>query len=166
MIKQAYLAGGCFWGMEKHLRELHGVIDTQVGYMGGQNSAPTYEQVCQGNTGHAEVVCVTYDESQLSFKQLIRYFFRMHDPTTLNRQGGDIGSQYRSAIFTSDESEKIIISGLISQIDNSQVFRGKIVTSIEPSEKFYEAEAYHQDYLEKNPNGYNCHLLRDDFSFD
>jgi methionine-S-sulfoxide reductase len=164
-IMFAYLAGGCFWGMEKYLRDLPGVIETEVGYIGGESSSASYMQVKNGTTGHAEAVQVKYDSSKLTYEALIRYFFRIHDPTTLNRQGNDLGTQYRSAIFTNDENEKKIIEQLIKKIDGTRAYKGPIVTKIEPFKAFHPAEDYHQDYLVKNPDGYNCHLLRADFNF-
>lgn len=164
-MKYAYLAGGCFWGMEKYLRKLPGVIDTEVGYMGGEADQAQYKYVSQGKTNHAESVRVKYDEKVISFEQIIRYFFRIHDPTTKDRQGNDIGSQYRSSIFTNDENEKKIIQELINKIDKEKAYEDKIVTKIEEFKDFFVAEDYHQDYLKNNPNGYNCHLLRPDFKF-
>lgn len=165
-MKTAYLAGGCFWGMEKYLRSLPGVIDTEVGYIGGEDdSKAMYTYVKTGTTGFAEAVRVNYDENQLEYKALIRFFFRIHNPTTLNQQGNDKGTQYRSTIFTNDENEKKIIKELIEKIDNSKTYKDKVSTTIEPLKVFHDAEDYHQDYLKKNPNGYDCHLIRPDFSF-
>ena len=164
-MKFAYLAGGCFWGMEKYLRQLPGVKDTEVGYVGGAPDKATYKNVSKGSTGHAESVKVEYDENELSYEALIRYFFRIHDPTTKDRQGNDIGTQYRSTIFTNDESEKKTIQDLIKKIDNEGAYKDPVVTTVEEYKGFHEAEDYHQDYLKKNPNGYNCHLLRADFKF-
>jgi peptide methionine sulfoxide reductase msrA/msrB len=164
-MKFAYLAGGCFWGMEKYLRQLPGVKDTEVGYIGGSPDEATYKHVSKGGTNHAESVRVEYDESELSYEALIRYFFRIHDPTTKNRQGNDIGTQYRSTIFTNDENEKKVIKDLIKKIDDEGAYPNPIVTTIEDFKGFHAAEDYHQDYLKKNPNGYNCHLLRADFKF-
>ena len=159
MIKKAYLAGGCFWGMEKYLRNLDGVQSTQVGYIGGDLSKTTYDDVKTGKTGHAEAVEVSYDERILPYRNLIKFFFRIHDPTTLNRQKNDIGTQYRSAIFTNDESEVATIKDLVKKINDSNYFDSQVVTKIESFKKFITAEEYHQDYLVKNPNGYNCHLI-------
>lgn len=164
-MKHAYLAGGCFWGMEKYLRKLPGVIDTEVGYIGGAKDVASYKDVTTGATGHAESVRVDYDENNISYQAIIRYFFRIHDPTTLNRQGNDRGTQYRSAIFTNDKNEKKIIKELIEKINKSKAYDAKIVTSIEEFKGFHPAEDYHQDYLKKNPNGYSCHLIRPDFTF-
>lgn len=165
-MKTAYLAGGCFWGMEKYLRSLPGVLDTEVGYIGGEDDTKaSYNNVKTGTTGFAEAVRVNYDENELSYKSLIRFFFRIHDPTTKNRQGNDIGTQYRSAIFTNDEGEKKVIEELIEKINKAKVYENPVSTLIEPQKQFHDAEDYHQDYLKKNPNGYNCHLIRPDFPF-
>ena len=164
-MKFAYLAGGCFWGMEKYLRTLPGVKNTDVGYIGGAPTKASYDNVKTGSTGHAEAVRVEYDENEISFQAIIRFFFRIHDPTTLNRQGNDKGTQYRSAVFTNDESEKKVIKELSEKIDKTNAYDGKIVTTIEDYKEFHLAEDYHQDYLKKNPNGYNCHLIRPDFPF-
>lgn len=164
-MKFAYLAGGCFWGMEKYLRKLPGVKDTEVGYIGGASEVASYDNVKHGSTGHAESVRVEYNEEEISFQEIIRYFFRIHDPTTLNRQGNDKGTQYRSAIFTNDDNEKKVIKELVEKIDKSKTYDNKITTSIEEYKEFHAAEKYHQDYLKNNPGGYNCHLLRPDFKF-
>lgn len=152
-MKTTYLAAGCFWGVQYKLDQLAGVIETEVGYMGGDTENPTYEQVCRFETGHAEVVKVVYDETVLTFENLLRYFFSIHDPTELNRQGPDIGTQYRSAIFTKDEEEiKIALDVIVSLDDRNK----KIVTTIESKQNYYRAEEYHQKYLMKNPG--RCHL--------
>ena len=167
MTSKAYLAGGCFWGMEKYLKTLDGVLDTNVGYIGGDQSKTTYNDVKTGQTGHAEAVEVLYDNSKLKYRDLIKFFFRIHDPTTLNRQKNDIGTQYRSAIFTNDTDEKNTINDLIEKINQSKYFDSEVVTKTENFEKFILAEDYHQDYLVKNPNGYNCHLINPkQFSFE
>jgi len=155
------LAGGCFWGVEHLLRELPGVIDTQVGYTGGAKQNPTYEDVCSGRTGHAEAVQVTFDPTRVTYEEILRYFFRLHDPTTLNRQHNDIGSQYRSAIFYHDEEQREIAERVREEVDRSGQWEDPVVTEIVPATEFYDAEAYHQDYLVKHPGGYNCHFLRD-----
>jgi peptide methionine sulfoxide reductase msrA/msrB len=165
VLKSAFLAGGCFWGMEKYLRKLDGVENTEVGYTGGDKTKGAYEYVKTGSTGHAEAIRVDYDESKLSYESIIRYFFRIHDPTTINQQGNDKGTQYRSSVFTNDESEKKVVLEMITKIDSSKVLGEPVVTKIEPLSKFFDAEDVHQDYLVKNPNGYNCHLLRPDFPF-
>ena len=155
-IKKAYFAGGCFWGMEDLFRTRVGVIDTEVGYIGGQNENPTYEN----HPGHAEGLEIIYDNTKTSFKELLDYFFRVHDPTTLDRQGNDRGSSYRSAIFIQDEQEKEDAQEIFKIVDDSGRWPGKVVTTLEPYTKFWPAEAYHQDYLIKSPNGYTCHFER------
>ena len=155
-IKKAYFAGGCFWGMEDLFRTRAGVIDTEVGYIGGQNENPTYEN----HPGHAEGLEIIYDNTKTSYKELLDYFFRVHDPTTLDRQGNDRGSSYRSAIFIQDEQEKEDAQEIFKIVDDSGRWPGKVVTTLEPYTKFWPAEAYHQDYLIKNPNGYTCHFER------
>jgi len=154
----ATFAGGCFWGMEDLIRKIPGVIATEVGYTGGKTENPTYNTVKLGDTGHAEAIQVLFDPATLSFEKLLEFFFRMHDPTTLDRQGGDIGSQYRSAVFFHDETQKMIAEKM-KQIA-SQKWKKPATTEITPARVFFPAEGYHQDYLEKNPNGYTCHSLR------
>jgi len=156
----ATLAAGCFWGVEHLLRQLPGVISTRVGYTGGTVANPTYERVCRGDTGHAEAVEVVFDPDQVSYEEVLRYFFRLHDPTTPNRQHNDIGSQYRSAIFTHSEEQLRIAEKVKAELDASGVFSRPVVTQIVPAGTFWEAEKYHQDYLIKHPGGYNCHVLR------
>ena len=157
----AYFATGCFWGAERRFWQLTGVLDTSVGYMGGKRPNPSYEQVCTGTTNHAEIVCVTYDPNQISYRRLLEEFWVMHDPTSLNRQGGDIGTQYRSAIFTTSKEQldealatKATYQGLLTAEGI-----GEIVTQIESADShtYWTAEEYHQKYLAKNPNGYDCH---------
>ena len=157
----AYFATGCFWGAERRFWQLTGVLDTSVGYMGGKRPNPSYEQVCTGTTNHAEIVCVTYDPNQISYRRLLEEFWVMHDPTSLNRQGGDIGTQYRSAIFTTTKEQldealatKATYQGLLTAEGI-----GEIVTQIESADShtYWIAEEYHQKYLAKNPNGYDCH---------
>lgn len=156
MIKNAYLAGGCFWGLEELFREQKGVTDTEVGYQGGKNDNPTYEN----HPGHAEALKLTYDDTKTSFKELLDFFFRIHDPTTLNRQGNDVGTSYRSAIFYQDDEELAIARDVIKAVDESGLWKDPIKTSPESYTKFYSAEDYHQDYLQKNPGGYTCHYIR------
>ena len=157
----AYFATGCFWGAERRFWNLPGVAETNVGYMGGSLDQPSYESVCTGKTGHAETVRVTFNPEEISYQRLLIEFWTMHDPTSLNRQGGDIGSQYRSAIFTSNmnQFEIAFISELKYQGALSAAGLGEIVTEIESADgyKYWPAEEYHQRYLEKNPNGYDCH---------
>jgi peptide methionine sulfoxide reductase msrA/msrB len=156
----AVLAGGCFWGMEEIIRKIPGVIQTTVGYAGGATASPTYEQVCTGDTGHAEAVQVVFDPGRLSYEELLNYFFRMHDPTTLNRQHNDVGTQYRSAIFYTSEAQKQTAESAKTRWDKSGKFDRPITTVIADG-KFYPAEEYHQKYLVKHPGGYTCHVLRD-----
>jgi peptide methionine sulfoxide reductase msrA/msrB len=155
------LAGGCFWGMEEILRKIPGVIKTTVGYSGGTTTNPTYESICTGSTGHAEAIQVEFDSTRLSYEALLDYFFRMHDPTTLNRQHNDVGTQYRSAIFYTSEAQKQAAETVKAKWDASGKFRRPITTQIAAATKFYSAEEYHQKYLVKNPGGYTCHILRD-----
>lgn len=157
----AILAGGCFWGMEEILRKVPGVTKTTVGYSGGSTANPTYEQVCTGATGHAESIQIEFDPGQLSYEALLGYFFRMHDPTTLNRQHNDVGTQYRSAIFYLSEEQKKTAETVKAKLEAAKKFNRPITTEITKATAFYPAEAYHQKYLVKNPGGYNCHILRD-----
>lgn len=156
----AILAGGCFWGMQGILRGLPGVIKTTVGYTGGTVPNPTYELVCSHTTGHAEAVEIVFDPAKLSYEQLLGYFFRMHDPTTRNQQENDVGAQYRSAIFYTSAAQQQTAERVKTQVDKSGKWKNPIVTEITKATVFYPAEAYHQDYLQKNPGGYNCHYLR------
>ena len=161
MIEKAYFATGCFWGAERRFWNLSGVTATSVGYMGGTKENPTYKEVCTGITNHAETVEVQFDPSQISYERLLEEFWMMHDPTSLNRQGGDIGTQYRSEIFTTSEVQKQLAlkSRDIYQSALTQAGMGEICTLIEDAQKYtyWPAEEYHQRYLEKNPNGYDCH---------
>jgi peptide methionine sulfoxide reductase msrA/msrB len=157
----ALLAGGCFWGMENILRTIPGVVDTEVGYSGGELATPSYDDVTTGRTGHAESVRVTFNPQVLSYEALLGYFFRMHDPTTLNRQENDVGTQYRSAIFYMSEEQKRVAEAVKQRVDKSGKWKKPIVTQIVAAGKFWRAEDYHQDYLVHNPSGYNCHVLRD-----
>ena len=157
----AILAGGCFWGMEEILRTIPGVIKTTVGYSGGKTADPTYEQVCTGQTGHAESIEVVFDPAKLTYAKLLDYFFRMHDPTTANRQHNDVGTQYRSAIFYTTPEQTATAERVKAELDKSRRFNRPIVTEITPASKFYSAEEYHQKYLVKHPGGYTCHVLRD-----
>jgi peptide methionine sulfoxide reductase msrA/msrB len=156
----ATFAGGCFWGMEEILRKIPGVISTRVGYTGGATKNPTYKQVCTGATGHAEAVEITFDPTKTSYEKMLSVFFRMHDPTTLNQQHNDIGTQYRSAIFYHDDEQKKLAEEVKAKVEKSGRFKRPIVTEITQAGPFYEAEGYHQKYLEKNPGGYNCHYLQ------
>jgi len=157
----AILAGGCFWGMEEIIRKIPGVVKTTVGYTGGATPDPTYEDVCTGTTGHAESIQVVFDPARISYESLLDYFFRMHDPTTLNRQHNDAGTQYRSAIFYTSEEQKQTAERVKTRWDKSGKFKRPITTEITAATTFYPAEDYHQKYLVKNPGGYTCHILRD-----
>ena len=156
----ALLAGGCFWGMEEIIRKIPGVIQTTVGYTGGATADPTYGEVCNGATGHAEAIQVVFDPARLTYETLLDYFFRMHDPTTLNQQHNDVGTQYRSAIFYTSDQQKEIAARVKARWDKSGKFNRPITTEITPATKFYPAEEYHQKYLVKHPGGYTCHVLR------
>src|SRR5688572_10764823 len=158
----AVLAGGCFWGVEDILRDVPGVIDTDVGYTGGWLENPTYNDTHNGKSGHAEAVRVTFEPAVLSYEELLeQWFFRLHDPTTLNRQGNDIGTQYRSAIFPQTPEQNATAECVRARVAASGSWKRAITTSIEPASQWYTAEAYHQDYLRHNPGGYSCHFLRD-----
>lgn len=157
---KALLAAGCFWGVEELLRKYPGVLETEVGYCGGQAEEALYAKVKTGQTRHAESVLVTFDPQQLSYENLLRAFFKLHDPTTLNQQEGDIGPQYRSAIFYFDEVQKQMAEKIKAEVQESGVWKKPIVTEITKAEPFYSAEEYHQDYLQKNPAGYMCHYWR------
>lgn len=161
MSSIAYFATGCFWGAERRFWQMPGVIATSVGYMGGTQQNPTYEDVCTGSTGHAEMVKVSFDESKISYQRLLEEFWTMHDPTSLNRQGGDIGTQYRSVIYTTTPAQ------YVTAVSSRNVYQGvlsennldEIATEIISADgvEYFLAEEYHQRYLEKNPNGYDCH---------
>ncbi|MCB0333738.1 MAG: peptide-methionine (S)-S-oxide reductase MsrA [Bdellovibrionales bacterium] len=157
----AYLAGGCFWGMEDLLRTLPGVIETEVGYTGGSAGNPSYPIVSSGTSGHAESVKIVFDPTKTSYEELLHFYFRIHDPTTLNRQGNDRGTQYRSAIFYLSEEQKQTAEKVIAEVNASKKWDSPIVTEVTRAGEFYPAEGYHQDYLQKNPNGYTCHFIRD-----
>jgi methionine-S-sulfoxide reductase len=156
----ATLAGGCFWGMEDIIRAIPGVTRTDVGYTGGSVDNPTYEIVKLGTTNHAEAIEVEFDPSKITYSEILGYFFRMHNPTTVNQQGNDKGSQYRSAIFYHSDEQKIKALEAIKKVDASKKWDKPIVTQVLPASKFYKAEEYHQDYLKKNAGGYTCHWLR------
>ena len=157
----AYLAGGCFWGVEELLRAQPGVIETEVGYTGGTVPNPKYPQVHGGSTGHAEAVKIVFDPKRISFEDLLLFFFKMHDPTTLNRQGNDIGTSYRSAIFYLSDEQKETAERVKTRVDLAGAWKRPIVTEITEAGEWFPAEEYHQDYLEKNPGGYTCHFVRD-----
>jgi peptide-methionine (S)-S-oxide reductase len=155
-VQEATFAGGCFWCVESAFNQLRGVINAESGYSNGHDPAPTYESVCEGNTGHAEVVRVRFDPKKVSYQQLLEVFFAIHDPTTLNRQGNDVGVQYRSGIYTHDTEQAEQARAIIDQLSTSQVYRGNIVTEVKPVENYHPAEAYHQRYFEQNPNQGYC----------
>ncbi len=158
-LEVATLGGGCFWCLEAVYDQLKGVTDVVSGYSGGHINAPTYEQVCRGNTGHAEVVQVTFDPSVVTFRQILEVFFTIHDPTTLNRQGADVGPQYRSAIFYHSPEQKAVAEQVIADLTARKLWDRKIVTEVTPFEEFYPAEAYHQEYFARNPNQGYCQFV-------
>jgi peptide methionine sulfoxide reductase msrA/msrB len=161
-LETAILAGGCFWGMEDLLRKIPGVIETDVGYTGGSTDKPTYDIVKQGQSGHAESVRIVFDPKKLPYAELLeRWFFKMHDPTTKNRQGNDTGTQYRSAIFYTSDAQRKTAEEVKARVDSSKKWRNPVVTEIVAAGAFTPAEGYHQDYLQKNPGGYTCHYMRD-----
>jgi peptide-methionine (S)-S-oxide reductase len=157
-MRKIVLAGGCFWGVEAFLNTIVGITETKVGYANGRVPNPTYEMVCQLNTGYGEACYVEYDENKLPLERLLEEFWRIVDPTALNRQGPDVGSQYRTGIYYTDESDVEII--IKSKAEEQKKYDKKIVTEVKPLENFYVAEEYHQRYLQKNPNGY-CHIPRE-----
>ena len=158
--QEAILAGGCFWGLEHLIRSLPGVLTTEVGYTGGHTKNPSYRDICTGKTQHAEAVRILIDPSVMTYRNLLFYFFKMHDPTTLNRQENDQGSQYRSAIFYFNSDQKNISEEVIRTVDLSHAWTKPVVTSLEPASIFYVAETEHQDYLVHHPDGYQCHFIR------
>lgn len=155
----ATLAGGCFWCLEAVFENLKGVEKVESGYAGGHLDNPTYRQVCDGTTGHAEVVQVTFDPAVVSYKQLLQVFFAIHDPTTLNRQGADVGTQYRSAIFYHSAEQKATAEQVIAELTAENIWPGKIVTEVVPLERFYKAEDYHQGYFRANPQQGYCQAV-------
>jgi peptide-methionine (S)-S-oxide reductase len=157
--ERAVLAGGCFWGMQDLIRRLPGVISTRVGYTGGDVIDATYRN--HGN--HAEAIEILFDPETISYRQVLEFFFQIHDPTTLNRQGNDKGASYRSAIFYTDNEQKQTAAQIIGEINSSGLWPGKVVTELAPAGAFWEAEPEHQDYLEHYPNGYTCHFVRPDW---
>jgi peptide methionine sulfoxide reductase msrA/msrB len=157
----ATLAGGCFWGVQELFRALPGVVKTTVGYTGGAVANPTYEQVSTGRTGHAEAIEIVFDPAAVTYEAILRYFFRLHDPTTVNSQGHDVGSQYRSAIFVHDDDQRGVAERVKQEVDRSGKWKAKVVTQIADATAFYPAEGYHQDYLQTHPGGYTCHYLRE-----
>ncbi len=151
MTEKATLAGGCFWGVEELIRKLPGVVNTTVGYTGGRMAKPRYEDVKTGQTGHAESIEIEFDPTKISYDDILDYFFRLHDPTTVNQQGNDRGTQYRSAIFYHDEEQKKIAESVIQKLEAQKIFDNPIVTEVVPLDKFYMAEDYHQEYFARNP---------------
>ncbi|MGY2909099.1 peptide-methionine (S)-S-oxide reductase MsrA [Bradyrhizobium sp. URHC0002] len=154
--ERAILAGGCFWGMQQLVRRLPGVVSTRVGYSGGDVTNATY----RNHGTHAEAIEITFDPSQTSFRDLLQFFFQIHDPTTPNRQGNDRGTSYRSAIFYTSEEQRLVAEDTIADVEASGLWPGKVVTELSPAGDFWEAEPEHQDYLERYPNGYTCHFVR------
>jgi peptide-methionine (S)-S-oxide reductase len=155
-VETAILAGGCFWGVQDLLRRYPGVLDTRVGYSGGDVSNATY----RNHGDHAEAIEIKFDPAVISYRQILEYFFQIHDPSTRNRQGNDIGRSYRSAIFYTSEAQRETAEDTIADVDASALWPGKVVTEIAPAGDFWEAEPEHQDYLERIPNGYTCHFIR------
>ncbi|QXI65142.1 peptide-methionine (S)-S-oxide reductase MsrA [Paracoccus marcusii] len=159
MVERAVLAGGCFWGMQDLIRRMPGVIATRVGYSGGDVPNATY----RNHGTHAEAIEIMFDPDLISFRRLLEFFFQIHDPSTPNRQGNDIGPGYRSAIYYADEAQKQVALDTIADVDASGIWPGRVVTEVEPVGDFWEAEPEHQDYLERFPNGYTCHFPRPDW---
>lgn len=157
--ERAVLAGGCFWGMQDLIRKQPGVISTRVGYTGGRVKNATY----RNHEGHAEAVEIMFDPAKTSFRTMLEFFFQIHDPTTLNRQGNDLGTSYRSAIFYTSDEQKRVAEDTIADVEASGLWPGKVVTEIAPAGEFWEAEPEHQDYLERYPDGYTCHFIRPDW---
>ena len=157
--ERAIFAGGCFWGMQDMLRRYPGVISTRVGYTGGDVPDATYRK----HGTHAEAIEILFDPRTISYRRLLEFFFQIHDPTTLNRQGNDVGASYRSAIFYTSEEQKRVADETIADLNNSGLWPGKVVTKVAPAGPFWEAEPEHQDYLERYPNGYTCHFIRPDW---
>jgi len=158
-LQTATLAGGCFWCLEAVYQEVKGVAQVEPGYAGGDLPSPTYEQVCAGDTGHAEVVQITFDPAVVSYRELLEIFFTIHDPTTLNRQGADIGTQYRSAIFTHTAAQRATADAVIAAFEAQHVWDGKIVTQVSPYEMFYPAEEYHRNYFLRHPDQSYCRAV-------
>jgi peptide methionine sulfoxide reductase msrA/msrB len=159
-LEVAVLGGGCFWGMQQLLRKLDGVVTTEVGYTGGAAGDARYPIVSTGQTGHAESVRLVFDPKKLSYESLLLYFFRIHDPTTVDRQENDVGTQYRSVIFAQTEEQLRVARAVKERVDRSGKLGRPAATQIVPTARFFSAEAYHQDYLQKHPNGYSCHFER------
>ncbi|MGB4399467.1 MAG: peptide-methionine (S)-S-oxide reductase MsrA [Daejeonella sp.] len=160
-MEQATFGGGCFWCTEAVFQNLRGVTKVVSGYMGGHTENPTYKEICNGNTGHAEIIQIEYNEQEISFEDLLLVFFKTHDPTTLNRQGNDAGTQYRSVVFYETQEQKTAAEGMIDRLEKEMVFNRPIVTEISPISKFYSAEDYHQNYYNNNPDqGYCAYVIQ------
>ena len=157
--ERAVLAGGCFWGMQHLIRRYPGVVSTRVGYTGGDTPNATY----RNHGDHAESIEIIFDPAKISYRTILEFFFQIHDPTTRNRQGNDVGASYRSAIFYTSDEQKRIAEDTIADVDASGLWPGKVVTEVAPADEFWEAEPEHQDYLERHPNGYSCHFVRPDW---
>ncbi len=162
-METAVFAGGCFWGMEDLIRQIPGVQKTRVGYTGGHTANPTYRSVCTKTTGHAEAVEIVFDPNVVSYRRLLEFFFQIHDPTTVDRQGNDIGDSYRSEIFYTNDAQKQMAERTIDDVNASGIWPGPVVTKVTPAPTFWEAEPEHQDYLVRHPNGYTCHFPRADW---
>ncbi|MGD9131217.1 MAG: peptide-methionine (S)-S-oxide reductase MsrA [Candidatus Bathyarchaeota archaeon] len=158
-VEIATLGGGCFWCIEAAFNEIRGVVNVESGYAGGEIASPTYEQVCTGNTGHAEVVQITFDPHIISFMEILQIFFTAHDPTTLNRQGADVGTQYRSVIFYHNEKQKEAAEQVIAEFNDTKVWGNPIVTQVEPFKNFYKAEEYHRKYFDRHPEAAYCRII-------
>jgi methionine-S-sulfoxide reductase len=163
--QKAILAGGCFWGVEELFKNQEGVVNTKVGYIGGKVVNPNYAIISTGLTNYAESIEITFDSQKTSYETLLKFFFTIHDPTTLNYQQNDVGRQYRSAIFYLNDEQKEVAKNVINLANKSGVFSKPVVTTLEKAGKFYDAEDYHQDYLDKNPGGYTCHHIRSEWKF-
>lgn len=159
MTRKAILAGGCFWCTEAIYKRLRGVLDVTPGYSGGEKEHPTYEEVSTGTTGHAEAILIEYDPTLISYDKLLDIFFHTHNPTTLNRQGADVGTQYRSAVFYSNNEEKEIVIRVIQELETEKIYPEKIVTEVTPFVHFYPAEDYHRDYYDRNQKQGYCHIV-------
>ena len=158
-MEAATLGGGCFWCIEAAFDDIRGVVNVESGYAGGTTASPTYEQVCTGTTGHAEVVQVTFDPNIISFKEILEIFFTAHDPTTLNRQGADVGNQYRSVIFYHNKKQKEVAEQVIAELNAAKVWDDPIVTQVEPFKNFYKAEEYHRKYFSRHPKAPYCRTI-------
>ena len=154
--ERAIFAGGCFWGMEELIRTQPGVLDTEVGYTGGDVANATYQK----HDGHAEAIEITFDPAKTSYRNLLEFFFQIHNPTTPNQQGNDKGSSYRSAIFHLDDAQKQVAQEVIAKLNTANIYKAPIVTQVVPAKEFWSAEKEHQDYLQKHPHGYTCHYIR------